>query len=188
MLGAPTRFCLEHFDGWTRRCALVVPLRVSSACWPPAQRAKTRDQRVPPALPDCRRALASRWVLLLHAPCIGSDLSPIKFEVVARSIRRQPHAKRCRKLCSDVVAGPASGTNSRFVQATAGVGLHTEPCINPTHLERKHIMNEANDVLCPCNPCAGSDCSCGCQKPAQQSVCACGPQCRCGGQCACTES
>lgn len=47
-------------------------------------------------------------------------------------------------------------------------------------------MNKANEVLCRCNPCPGSDCTCGCQKPVEQSVCACGPQCRCGEACAWT--
>jgi hypothetical protein len=49
------------------------------------------------------------------------------------------------------------------------------------------MSNEANEI-CGCNPCTGAGCACGCQNPATQDACACGPQCACGSSCACGEA
>lgn len=46
-------------------------------------------------------------------------------------------------------------------------------------------MNTPQQTPCNCTTCPGTGCTCGCQPPAAQVACACGPQCRCGTQCLC---
>lgn len=46
-------------------------------------------------------------------------------------------------------------------------------------------MNETNDNLCRCNPCAGPSCTCGCRATTAAAACACGPRCECGPGCTC---
>jgi len=50
-------------------------------------------------------------------------------------------------------------------------------------------MNDTKQpIACNCTTCPGTSCTCGCQKPAEQTVCACGPQCKCGQGCTCPKS
>ena len=53
---------------------------------------------------------------------------------------------------------------------------------------RKPTMNEAIQTSCQCPACPGSACTCGCQQPASQQGCACGPECKCGAACACNQA
>ena len=41
--------------------------------------------------------------------------------------------------------------------------------------------------VCTCEPCVGTECTCGCQNPAPSpSSCQCGDACTCGDTCTCT--
>lgn len=48
-----------------------------------------------------------------------------------------------------------------------------------------NATDTATQTTCNCRICPGAGCDCGCQKPAEQAACACGPQCRRGAEYAC---
>jgi hypothetical protein len=49
-------------------------------------------------------------------------------------------------------------------------------------------MIDTKQIPCSCTACSELGCLCGCQQPAVQSPCACGPQSKCGPNCTCAKS
>lgn len=101
---------------------------------------------------------------------------PIGFrKPFSRCVRPLPH--RTQQLVSDACPMPAATPT-----------IHPSTASRCRHTPRKCIMNDTNQKSCNCANCPGATCTCGCQAPAAQAACACGPQCKCGPACACPKA